>query len=210
MSSILYFVCVCACLFTQSFLVTKSDPMGCSPPDSSVHGIFQQDYKSGLPFPTPGELPVPRMEPHFLCLLHCRLIFYCWVTYVEGFRNTDLSALMKGDEQNRWRKVQFSLATQLCLLLCDPMDCRTPGFLVHHQLPELVQTNVHWAGDAIQPFHPLLSPSPPAFNLSKQQGLFWWVSSSHQVANILEFQLHISLSKEYSGLISFRIDWLIS
>ena len=74
--------------------------------------------------------------------------------------------------------VQFSSVAQLCLTLCNPMDCRTPGFPVHHQLPELAQTHVHWVGDAIQPSHPLSSPSPPAFNLSQHQSLFQWVSSS--------------------------------
>ena len=68
------------------------------------------------------------------------------------------------------------------------MDCSTPGFPVHHQLPELAQTHVHRVGDAIQPSHPLLSPSPPAFNLSHHQGLFQGVSSN-QVAKVLEFQL---------------------
>ena len=66
------------------------------------------------------------------------------------------------------------LVTQLCLTLCDPMDCNTPGFPVHHQLPELTQTHVLWGGDAIQPYHPLSSASPPAFNLSQHQGLFQW------------------------------------
>ena len=88
------------------------------------------------------------------------------------------------------------------------MNRSTPGLPVHHQLLEFTQTHVHWVGDAIQPSHPLLSPSPPAFNLSHYQGLFKWVSSSHQVAKILEFQLHISPSNEHPGLISFRMDWL--
>ena len=65
---------------------------------------------------------------------------------------------------------QFSSVTQSCLTLCDPMDCSTPGFPVHHQLPENTQTHVHWVGDAIQPSHPLSSPSPPAFSLSHHQG----------------------------------------
>ena len=69
------------------------------------------------------------------------------------------------------------------------MDCSMPGLPVHHQLLELTQTHVHRVGDAIQPSHPLLSPSPPALNLSHHQGLFQWVSSSHQVAKVLEFQL---------------------
>ena len=69
------------------------------------------------------------------------------------------------------------------------MDCSTPGLPVHHQLPELTQTHVHWVCDVIQPSHPLSSPSPPAFNLSQHQGLFQWVSSSYQVSEVLEFQL---------------------
>ena len=84
---------------------------------------------------------------------------------------------------------QFSLVTQLCLTLCDPMDCSMPGLPVHHQLPEFTQAHVYWVNDAIQPSHPPSSPSPPAFNLSQHQGLFQWVSSSHQVAKVLEFQL---------------------
>ena len=72
--------------------------------------------------------------------------------------------------------------------LCDPMDCSTPGFPVHHQLPELAQTHVHRVSDAIQPSHPLSSPSPPAFNLPQHQGIFQWVSSLHQVTKVLEFQ----------------------
>ena len=72
---------------------------------------------------------------------------------------------------------------------CDPMNCSTPGFPVYHQLPESTQTHVHWVGDAIQPSHPLSSPSPPSLNLSQHQGLCKWVSSSHQVAKVLEFQL---------------------
>ena len=83
---------------------------------------------------------------------------------------------------------KFSSVTQLCPTLSDLMDCSTPGLPVHHQLPESTQTHVHGISDAIQPSHPLWSPSP-AFNLSQRQGLFKWVSSSHQVSKILEFQL---------------------
>ena len=78
------------------------------------------------------------------------------------------------------------------------MNRSTPGLPVHHQLREFTQTHVHGVSDAIQPSHPLSSPSPPALNLSQHQGLFKWVSSSHQVAKVLE----------YPGLISFRMDWL--
>ena len=84
---------------------------------------------------------------------------------------------------------QLSSVAQSCLTLCDLMDCSTPDLPVHHQLPELTQTHVHWVSDAIQLSHPLSSPSPPAFNLSQQQGLFQWVSSSHEMAKVLEFQL---------------------
>ena len=83
----------------------------------------------------------------------------------------------------------FSSVTQQRPTLWDPMDCSMPGFPGHHQLPEPTKTHVHWVGNAIQPSHPLSSPSPPALNLSQQQGLFKWVSSLHQVAKVLEFQL---------------------
>ena len=90
--------------------------------------------------------------------------------------------------------VHFSSVAQSCPTLCDPMDCSMPGFPVHHQLLEFTQTHVHWVGDAIQPSHPLSSPSPPAFNLSQHQGLLKWISSLHQVAKVLDFQLqHQSL-----------------
>ena len=112
-----------------------------------------------------------------------------------------------------WPIVQLSSVTQSCPTLCNPMDCSTPGLPVHHQLLEPTQTHVHWVGDAIQPSRPLSSPSPPAFNLSQHQGLFKWVSSLHQVAKVLEFQLqHQSFQFQFrtanSGLISFRMDWL--
>ena len=83
---------------------------------------------------------------------------------------------------------QFSSVAQSCPTPCDPMNCSTPGLPVHHQLLEFTQTHVRWVSDTIQPSHPLSSPSPPALNLSQYQGLFQWVSSSHQVAKVLEFQ----------------------
>ena len=88
------------------------------------------------------------------------------------------------------------------------MDCSVPGLPVYHPLPEFTQTHVHWVGDAIQPSYPLSSPSPPTLNFSQHQGLFKWVSSSLQVAKVLEFQLQHQSFQEYSGLISFRMDWL--
>ena len=87
------------------------------------------------------------------------------------------------------------------------MNCNTPGLPVHHQLLELTQTHVHQVSDAIQPSHPLSSPSLPALNPSQHQGLFQWVSSLHEVAKVLEFQLQHQSFHEHPGLI-FRMDWL--
>ena len=84
-------------------------------------------------------------------------------------------------------RFQFSSVAQSCPTLCDPMNRSTPGLTVHQQLPKFTQTHVHRVGDAIQPYHPLSPPSPPALTLSQHQGLFRWVSSSHQVAKVLEF-----------------------
>ena len=84
-----------------------------------------------------------------------------------------------------WLLVQFSSVSQSCPTLCNPTDCNMPGLPVHHQLPEFTQTYIHWVSDAIKPSQPLFSPSPPAFNLSQHQGLFKWISSSHQVAKVL-------------------------
>ena len=104
--------------------------------------------------------------------------------------------------------MQFSSVTQWCPTLCDPMNRSTPGLPVHHQLPEFTQTHIHRVGDAIQPSHPLSSPSPPAPNPSQCQSLFQWLSSSHQVAKVLEFQLQHQSFQWISSLFSFRIDWL--
>ena len=105
----------------------------------------------------------------------------------------------------------FSSVAQSCPTFRDSMGCRTPGLPLQHQLPELTQTHVHWVSDAIHPSHPLLSPSPPTFNLSQHQGLFHWVSSSHQVAKVLEFQCHHQSFQwifRISFKVSFKIDWL--
>ena len=91
-----------------------------------------------------------------------------------------------------------------CLILCNPTDCSTLGFPVHHQLLELAQTHVHQVGDAIQTFHPLSSPSP-AFNLSQHQGLF--NESVLRIRRPKYWSFSINPSNEYSGLVSFRIDW---
>ena len=129
---------------------------------------------------------------------------YYKATVVKTVWNTMLLAqkqtfgLMEQDRKSRdkpthlWSFQLVSSVAQSCLPLWDPMDCNMPGLPVHHQFLELAQTHVHWgvqAGDAIQLSHPLSSPSPPAFNLSQHQGLFQWVSSLHEEAKVLEFQL---------------------
>ena len=106
-----------------------------------------------------------------------------------------------------------SLQSQLCPTLCDPMNRSTPGLPVHYQLPEITQVHVHRVGDSIQPSYPLSSASPPALNLSQHQGLFKWVSSSHQVAKVLEFhyyvlicfQLKLKIIKHSLSCWSYRI-----
>ena len=93
----------------------------------------------------------------------------------HSFQRDTVTSLLKTNifaiYQRSW-SVQFSSVSQSCLTLCNPMYCSMPGLPVHHQLPELTQTHVHPVGDAIQPSHPLSSPSPLAFNLSQHQGLF--------------------------------------
>ena len=103
--------------------------------------------------------------------------------------------------------ITIVVQSQSCPALCDPVDCSTPGFPVLHCLPDLAQTHARWVGDAIQPSHPLSPPSPPAVYLLQHQGLVQWVGSLHQVAKYWHFSSNISASKEYSGLISFKIDW---
>ena len=122
-----------------------------------------------------------------------------WVTNTQSNKNNAVEPIVN--------KLWFIivLVTQLCQTLCNPMNCSMPGFPVLHYLLEFAQTPVHWVGDAIQPSHPPLLPSP-ASNLSQHQGLSQWVSSSHQAAKVLELQ-HQSFQWIF-GLISFRTDWL--
>ena len=131
------------------------------------------------------------------------LFFECWVK--PGFSLSSFTLISFFSLS----AIQFSLVAQLCPTLCDPMNRRMPGLPVHHQLSESTQTPVRWVGNAIQPSHLLSSPSPPAFHLSQHQGLFQWVSSSHQVAKVLEFQLQ-NQSFQWTPRtdLSFRMDWL--
>ena len=125
--------------------LTLGDPMDCSPPGSSVHGVFQVRILEWVAISSSRGILLTQGSN--LCLLHSRKILH---------------------PLSHWGSPSFpaSQSAQSCLTLCDPMDCSTPGLPVHHQLSGLTQTHVHRATEAIQPSHPLSSPSPPAFNLS--------------------------------------------
>ena len=136
---------------------------------------------------------------HFLC--HCKGIS---LAAREGFN----SSRKYRNDKNILMTHLFCSVSWSCLTLCNPMDCSMPGFPVHHQHPELAQTHVHWVGDAVQPVHPLPFPSLPAFNLS-QHGVFSNESVLHvRSPKYWSLSFSISPSNAYSGLISFRIDWL--
>ena len=126
-------------------------------------------------------------------------------TYNKAVAPSEVSG---GDYKEHLGKVQFTSVAQLCLTLCDPMDCSTPGLPVYHQLLEFTQTCVHWVGDAIHPSCPPSCPSPTAFYLSQHQGVFQWVGSSYQVAKVIgasEFQ-HSSF--QWICRVDFlRINW---
>ena len=114
----------------------------------------------------------------------------------------------KKDDYSVNVSVQFSSVAQSCPILCDPMNCNTPFLPVHHQLPEFTQTHVHRVDDAIQPSHPLSSPSPPAPNPSQHQSLFNESILRMRWPKYWTFSFSIIPSKEIPGLISFRMDWL--
>ena len=160
-----------ACVSVQS-CVTLCETMDCSPSGSSVHGIVQARILEWVAMPSFRVSSQPRDWTHIP-----------WVSCTAGrfFTPEQLGKLLK--------RFQFSSVVQSCPTLCDPMNCSTPGLPVHHKLLEFTQTHAHRVGDAIQPSHPLLSPSPPAPSPSQHQGLFQRVNSSHEVAKVLEFQL---------------------
>ena len=108
----------------------------------------------------------------------------------------------------RYVRHQFGSVTKLCLTLCEPMDCSTSDFPVHHQLPDLTQTHVHGVSDAIQPSHPLLSPSLSALRLSQHQVFSNESALRFRWPEYWSFSFNISPTKEYPGLISFGMDWL--
>ena len=137
-------------------------------------GFSRQEYWSGLPFPSPGDLPDPGIKPGSPALLQADAFYQ--LSY-EGTRLLEFKSLLYcaftvSASYLTLSSVQFSLVSQSCPTLCDLMNCSTPGLPVHHQLPEFTQTHVYQVGDAIQPSHPLSSPSPPALNPSQHQSLF--------------------------------------
>ena len=131
----------------------------------------------------------------------------CTEAYLPHIYLLPVYPLLYSSSEYYHLSVQFSLVSQSCLTLCDPMDCSMPGVLVHHQLLEFIQTHVHRVGDAIQPSHPLSSHSPPTFNLPSIR-VFSNESVLHiRWSNYWSFSFSISPSNEYSGLISLRMDW---
>ena len=138
------------CVLVAQSCLTLCNPMDCRPPGFSVHGILQARILERVAIPSSRGSSPPRDQTH---------VFMS-------------SALAGGFFTNSIMSLQFSSVTQSCPTLCDPMNCSTPGFPVLRYLLEFAQTHAHRVGDAFQPSHPLLSPSPPAFSLSQHQGLF--------------------------------------
>ena len=161
-------------------------------------------HGSSLHTPIPQQKSLhPSFSAHFTWAISICLL-------LNTFSEKSALSLLSGENPLIIGSVQFSSVTQLCPTLCSPMNCSMSGLPVHHQLPESTQTHVHRVGDAIQPSHPLSSPSPPALNLS-QYRVFSIESAFHiRWPKYWSFSFNISPSNEYSGLISFRIDWWIS
>ena len=154
---------------------------------SSLEGFFHQACRKGNEEAAVSCLCYSMTAiPGIIMALY---IFQAFLWVSSFYQNTMQRPCQRPPSEYRFCCVIISSVTQLCPTLCNPMDCSTPGFPVYHQLLELTQSHVHWVSDAIQPSCPLSSPSPAAFNLSQDQGLFQWVSSSHQVAEVLGFQL---------------------
>ena len=137
--------------------LTLCDPMDCSLPGSSVHGdSLGKNIGVGCHAPLQGIVSTQGLNPHLLCLLHWQVA----------------SLPLAPPGKPHIYTYQFSSVAQSCPTLCDPVNRSTPGLPVHHQLPEFTQTHVHRVSDAMQPSHPLASPSPPAHNPSQHQSLF--------------------------------------
>ena len=163
------------------------DPIDSSLPGSSVHGISQARILEWVAISFSRGSFWCR-DPTQVSRIAGRLFTNWAPREAHYFSEKDTKVCLFFSEEDTG-SVQLSSVTQSCPILCDPVNRSTPGLPVHHQLPESTQTHVHRVGDAIQPSHPLSSPSPPAPNPSQHQGLFQWVNSSHEVAKVLEFQL---------------------
>ena len=175
----LYIRCVwCICDDACDIHVTLCNPMDYSLPGSSVHGILQARILEWLAIPFSRGSSQSRDWSQVFGI--AGRFFIVWATW-EAKDIYDISITYICVCVCVYISVQF---TQFCPNFCDPMNHSMPGLPVHHQFPEFTQTHVHWVSDAIQPSHPLSSPSPPIFNLSQHPGLFKWVSSSHQVTFI--------------------------
>ena len=189
----------CACVLSCVQLFVTPQTVAHQAPLSM--GFSRQEYWSGLPFPPPGYLPNPGIEPMSLVSPALAGRFFTTAPPGKPLLGEGGNYHAHGWKQSNRKgwisqvcncftfimTVQFS--PQSCPTLCNPMNRSTPGLPVHHHLPEFTQTHVHRVGDAIQTSHPLSSPSPPAPNPSQHQSLFQWVNSSHKVAKVLEFQL---------------------
>ena len=189
------------CMVTQ-LCPTHCDPMDGNPQDILSMGILQARILEWVAMPSSRGSSQPRDCTQVSCiaggLFPIRATREALNILLETFGISWISLEHMLVDTGYWfyfrnritfSSVQFSSVAQSCPTLCDPMNCSTPGLPVHHQLPEFTQTHVHRVGDAIQPSHPLSSPSPPAPNPFQHQGLFQWVNSSHEVAKVLEFQL---------------------
>ena len=179
----------CCCSVPRS-CPTLCNRMNCTLPGTSVHGIYWVRILEWVAISSSRGSSPPRDQTH--------------VAYITGrLFTTDPPGKPLRNITITLNLLQFSSLAQPCPSLWAPMDCSTPGLPVHHQHPEPTQTPVYCVGDAVQPSHPLSSPLPPAFNLSQHQGLFEWISSSHQVFKTLEFQL-----QHHSFQWIFRTDFL--
>ena len=176
---------------------TLCDPMDCSLLGSSVHGIFQARILEWVAILSSSVYSQTRnQQTHSKTCISQRVVMVLWGQGSRAWKSQFLDRLIRSSGSPRRREESgipkerwVNSVAQRCSNLCNPMDCRLSGLPDYHQLPKFTQTHVHWVGDAIQPSHPLSSPSPPTLNLSQHQGLFKWVSSSLQVAKVLEFQL---------------------
>ena len=167
-----FYICVCVCVKSLQSCPTLCDRMDCCPPGFSVHGISQATILEWIAISFSRGSSQPTDQTCLLHLLHRQAGFLPLTPiYIHILTTTTIYIYIRSD--------QIRSVAQSCPTLCNVMNCSTPGLPVHHQLPEFTQTHVHRVSDAIQPSHPLSSPSPPAANPCQHQSLFQWVNSSH-------------------------------